>query len=90
MNSRLFRTGFSVFLILLYSIVRPEAHESQAELVPFVPEDPPFLEVDHAWADSVLETLSLEERIAQMIMVYGYSNMGPDHQRAVLRQIRRQ
>ena len=34
--------------------------------------------------------LNLEERIAQMIMVYGYSNMGPVHEKEVLRQVKRQ
>ena len=43
----------------------------------------------HAWADSILETMSLEDQIAQMIMIWGYSNQGPAHQRSVMRQISR-
>ena len=79
-----------LLLVLLYSLVKPEARESQTDFEPLVPGDPPFLKADQAWVDSVMETLSLEERIAQMIMVYGYSNMGPDHQKAVLKQVKRQ
>ncbi len=56
---------------------------------PAFPEPPPYLTADSAWVDSVMDGLSLEERIAQMIMIYAYSNMGVDHEKAVLRQILR-
>lgn len=37
--------------------------------------DPPFLKYTHsAWVDSIMNTLSSEERIAQLIMVAAYSN----------------
>ncbi|MFN8206524.1 MAG: glycoside hydrolase family 3 N-terminal domain-containing protein [Bacteroidales bacterium] len=39
--------------------------------------DPPFLKNSTAWADSVIATLSLEEKIAQLIMVDAYSNNDP-------------
>ncbi|TFH26307.1 MAG: hypothetical protein E4H10_07355 [Bacteroidia bacterium] len=90
MKSKLLSRSIFVFLIMLYSIIKPQAHESQVELEPYVPEDPPFLKADQAWVDSVMETLSLDERIAQMIMVYGYSNMGAEHQKSVLKQVKRQ
>jgi beta-N-acetylhexosaminidase len=79
-----------MLLILAYNIVKPEAQVSQSVLEPGVRSDPPFLEVGQAWADSIMETLSLEDRIAQMIMVYGYSNMGPAHEKAVLKQVKKQ
>jgi beta-glucosidase-like glycosyl hydrolase len=90
MKSKFLRYSLGFLLVLLYSVIKPEAQESQAEFVPVVQNDPPFLSIDQSWVDSVMETLSLEERIAQMIMVYGYSNMGPEHQKAVLRQVRKQ
>jgi beta-glucosidase-like glycosyl hydrolase/CubicO group peptidase (beta-lactamase class C family) len=44
--------------------------------------DPPFLKNSSAWADSVIATLSLEEKIAQLIMVDAYAGNDP---RAALR-----
>jgi beta-N-acetylhexosaminidase len=90
MRNNLLRKCIFVGLIMLLSMVIPEARESQTDFEPVVPMDPPFLGAGQAWVDSVMETLSLEDRIAQMIMVYGYSNMGPEHQRSVSRQVRRQ
>ena len=46
------------------------------------PEGPlpvPFLAMPTPWADSVLTTLSLEERIAQLMMVAAYSNKDGKH-----------
>ncbi len=48
---------------------------------PELEESPPFLKGDHEWADSVLQTLSLRERIGQLFMVAAYSNKGPAHKR---------
>lgn len=44
-------------------------------------ERPPFLEGSHEWADSVLQTLSLRERIGQLFMVAAYSERGAEHRR---------
>ena len=40
------------------------------------------------WADSVLETLSLEEKIGQLFMVAAYSNLGASHIEEVCNMIR--
>lgn len=40
---------------------------------------PPFLEHPSPWADSVLASLSLEQRIAQLMMVAAYSNKDQRH-----------
>ncbi|WP_341834126.1 glycoside hydrolase family 3 N-terminal domain-containing protein [Chitinophaga pollutisoli] len=40
------------------------------------------------WADSVFNSLSHEERIAQLIMIRVHSNLGADHVAAVLNDIR--
>jgi beta-N-acetylhexosaminidase len=90
MKNKLLRTSIFMLLILVYHMVRPEAQESQSDLEPSSRSDPPFLMVGQDWADSIMATLSLEDRIAQMIMVYGYSNMGPAHEKAVLKQVKRQ
>ncbi|MEA3461029.1 MAG: glycoside hydrolase family 3 N-terminal domain-containing protein, partial [Bacteroidota bacterium] len=86
----LLRTTILTLLILVYSIIRPEVQGLQHVLNTPLRSDPPFIEAGAAWADSVLATLGLEERIAQMIMVYGYSNMGPAHEKAVLKEVKRQ
>ena len=44
---------------------------------------PIFLENNSTWADSVLETLSLEERIAQLFMVVAYSNKDEQHKKEI-------
>lgn len=52
---------------------------------------PPFLiHLHQAWVDSVFNTLTPDERIAQLIMVAAYSNRGPDHKAEVLKLIREQ
>lgn len=40
----------------------------------------PFWEGNTAWADSVLKTLTPEERIAQLFMVAAFSNKGAEHE----------
>ena len=39
------------------------------------------------WVDSVFESLSNDERIAQLIMIRAHSNLGPDHISKVVRDI---
>ncbi len=51
--------------------------------VSFIPKDknlePVFIKNDSRWADSVLKTLTPEERIAQLFMVAAYSNKDKTH-----------
>ena len=49
------------------------------ENYPVVQGDPKFISINSAWADSVLRTLSLDEKIAQMLMVAAYSNKNDEH-----------
>ena len=51
--------------------------------------DPAFLDAGAEWADSVYESLSRDERIAQLFMVRAYSNMGEEHTEAILKLIRK-
>ena len=50
---------------------------------------PAFLSVDQTWADSVLGTMTLDEKIGQLIMVRGYSNQGTRHQAGIEAQIKK-
>lgn len=53
--------------------------------------DPPFLNYLHTrWVDSVFNTLSPDERIAQLILVAAYSNRGDEHRREILNMIHEQ
>ena len=44
---------------------------------------PEFLNISSAWADSVLNTLSLDEQIGQLFMVATWSNKGEEHQKEI-------
>ena len=44
---------------------------------------PDFLNVKGSWADSVFNSLTPDERIAQLFMVAAYSNKGPEHIRKI-------
>lgn len=53
--------------------------------------DPPFLNaLNTRWVDSVLHTLTLDQRIAQLILVAAWSNRGDDHRTEILNMIREQ
>ena len=49
--------------------------------------DPPFLGEGQEWVDSVYESLSRDERIAQLIMIRAYSSKGPEHRESILRLV---
>ena len=52
---------------------------------------PEFLKFTHSvWVDSVMTTLSQEERIAQLIMVAAYSNRDDAHRQDILKLIKEQ
>jgi beta-glucosidase-like glycosyl hydrolase/CubicO group peptidase (beta-lactamase class C family) len=52
---------------------------------------PPFLQyTNHRWVDSVFNSLSAEERIAQLFVVAAYSNRGEEHEQEILKVIREQ
>ncbi len=79
-------------LILAFVILSPifnssyhfSPHHNQVESL-----DPPFLNVGQEWVDSVYESLSRDERIAQLFMVRAYSNKGDEHKEAILKLIRK-
>jgi len=45
--------------------------------------DPPFYKVPSTWADSMLQTMTLDERIAQLLMVAAYSNKDSIHEKKI-------
>lgn len=48
---------------------------------------PDFLIQDHTWADSVFDTLTEDQRIAQLFMVAAYSNKGKTHENSIAKLI---
>lgn len=54
-------------------------------------EKPPFVEYQNSqWVDSIMQTLTPDERIAQLIMVAAYSNRGEAHKREIMKLINEQ
>lgn len=52
--------------------------------------EPPFLKyLNHPWVDSVLNSLTLDEKIAQCIWIAGYSNRDIEHEVEITDQIRK-
>ena len=53
--------------------------------------EPDFLKYQNSkWVDSIMNTLSPDERIAQLIMVAAYSNRGDEHKQEILELIKEQ
>lgn len=51
-------------------------------------QSPPFLAyLHHSWVDSVFNTLTPDDRVAQLFMVAAYSNRGDDHRRELLQMV---
>lgn len=50
--------------------------------------EPAFLQSPASWIDSIMDTLSLEEKIGQLIMVSAYSNRANRNEKEILKLIR--
>ena len=51
--------------------------------------NPVFLNQKSSWADSLLQTLTLDEKIGQLFMVIAYSNKSTDHKKDISRLIKK-
>src|SRR5690606_11349424 len=61
---------------------------SSAQKVPV--QKPGFLEYTHSkWVDSIMNTLDLDEKIGQLLMVRAYSNKGEEHKQDILDLIKK-
>lgn len=67
------------FLILSIFSFRPPQSETQAA----------FLSIPTPWADSLIKTMSLEQKIGQLFNVAAYSNKDEEHTQEVLEQIKK-
>lgn len=67
-----------LYLLALLFFIPYQKIYSQTDLE-FVRQLPPFTGTHSAWADSVFNTLSPEERLGQLFMVAAWSNRGHEH-----------
>ena len=70
-------------LIFVFSVLLINNLFSQNNSIPV------FIEENSIWADSILQTLSPKERIAQLFMVSVYSNKSDDHKKEISKLIRK-
>lgn len=49
---------------------------------------PDFLKMKTPWADSIIKTFTLEEKIGQLIMVTAYANQGESDEKVIISQIK--
>ena len=76
------RKFFIPLIPFLFFFISGQAQQDQG---------PPFLQyIGSKWTDSVLNKLSLEEKIGQLIMVAAYSNRDKEHKQELLKLIREQ
>ncbi len=77
---------FLIFFNILLNISR-SGLSALENFAPVETRTPAFLKSDTVWVDSVMNSLSLEEKIAQLMMVGGYSRLGPEHKENLLRMV---
>ena len=89
-----FLVRYSIFIgivvsILLGTSIRTPAQELEVPLLTTGSVPPPFTShLDDAWVDSVLNTLTPDERIAQLIVVAAYSNRNSAHTQELIDMVK--
>lgn len=81
--------GVSVFLGVFLQFSSVHVDENEAVL-PSKTTVPPFLVKDTGWVDSVMATLSLQEKVGQMLMVAAYPKNGEEDKQRVTKLIKEQ
>ena len=93
MRVKIFRGSFVLFLsALIYGFVGITGFSGKSvDEKWLIPEkiDPAYLDVSSNWIDSVFQTFSSEEKIAQLIMVAAYSNRDDSHKEELSRVIKK-
>jgi len=65
-------------LLIFIAPVNPGFY-SRGEIVASATKEPPFLDKQVPWVDSLMGQMTLDEKIAQLLMVQAYSNRDPSH-----------
>jgi len=76
-------------LIFIFTALFSTQYQGQGTMLKDF-EGPAFLQVDPAWVNEKLDSMSLDEQIGQLFMVAAYSNMGKDHEAALKKLIQEQ
>lgn len=76
--------SITLLLAMLLSVMPSFAQETGSEKLPFLKY------TNSTWVDSIMKTLSPDERVAQLIMVAAYSNRGEEHRQEILDLIEKQ
>ena len=90
MRNNLFQITIAVLALFLFNNFYIDKSELVKQFEPASPIDPEFISVDSAWVDSVMNALTLEEKIAQMIMVEAASNLPAYHTEELIKIIRKE
>ena len=79
----------SLITVLTLSQFAPAGHTFHEEFrLRKTKTDPLFLDTPQLWVDSVLRSLSLEEKIAQLFMLAAYSNKDKKHEEEIEKTVR--
>ncbi|MEZ5070394.1 MAG: glycoside hydrolase family 3 N-terminal domain-containing protein [Bacteroidales bacterium] len=89
MGDKFLKTFLLTILIVFFGHSPTGEQDLMAAFDKVFPERAPFVGQGEDWVDSLLQTLDLEEKIGQMIMVQAYSNQGALHERNLDRMVRR-
>lgn len=83
---------FRLFFVLVFLVVLTiqTAFVGNFDVVPGKQDSikPPFLSVDIKWVDSVMATMTPDERVAQLMMVATYSNKPASHSQSIAKLIK--
>jgi len=76
---------FSIFILFASSYVSSDKLEDVTNEGIRIPE---FIKQKNAWVDSVFNSLTIDEKIAQLLMVAAYSNKGNGHKKNIEKLIK--
>jgi beta-N-acetylhexosaminidase len=93
MQRKILKVSFfiaSLTAVLTFSQFAPAGHTFHEEFrLRKAKTDPTFLDASRSWIDSVMQSLTPEERIAQLFMVAAYSNKDRTHEEEIEKLVRR-
>ena len=77
---RLVMTPLLLLMVFIFAFLSPEEPDEKEGFEFYFRESPPpFLNDSTKWIDSVFNSLSTKEKIAQLLMIAAYPNAGQSH-----------
>ncbi len=89
MKQILFLSKISIFFVLFYAFDTFTNEKVYWPTIDKTHEAAPFINQHSKWVDSVFQSLTLEEKIAQLFMIPAYSNKTPEFEEQVARLIKK-